>query len=86
MTAGCQLAELAYLKDFVQEESFGNTELCWNQLRCLWTAYCFHSKYTPDTNSYDHDLRELWCAMPEEIRNAPNGFENFDKFMGRYLA
>ena len=41
-------AEFNYMLAFVVESSFEN-ELSRDQLRCLWTAYCFHNNLDADT-------------------------------------
>lgn len=71
--------EMDYLKTFVQQGCFSE-ELSWNQLRCMWTAYCFHHNLDVDTSGYDEDLNELWDAMGEPNR------EGFDNFMCEYLV
>ena len=72
-------AEMKYLKEFVRQGCF-DEELSRDQLRCLWTAYCFHHNLDVDTSGYDEDLNELWDAMGEPNR------EGFDNFMCEYLV
>lgn len=55
-------AEFNYILAFVVESSFEN-ELSRDQLRCLWTAYCFHNNLDADTYEYDGDIRALWNAI-----------------------
>ena len=80
-------AEYQYLKAFARESSFDD-ELCRDQLRSLWTAYCFHQELTVDTAGYDSDLLELWNEM-SEIGDGTSewaGYDGFDAFMCRYLV
>lgn len=81
-------AEYQYLKAFARESSFDD-ELCRDQLRSLWTAYCFHQELTVDTAGYDNDLLELWnfmvnCGYP--LSRWWSTFEDFDAFMCRHLV
>lgn len=55
-------AEFNYILAFAVESSFEN-ELSRDQLRCLWTAYCFHNNLDADTYEYDGDIRALWNAI-----------------------
>ena len=81
-------AEYQYLKAFVRESSFDD-EASRLQLRCLWTAYCFHHGLTVDTSEYDRELLELWefrvkCGYP--LTRWWAGFDSFDAFMCEYLV
>lgn len=51
-------AEWKYLKAFARENSFDD-ELAREQLRSLWTAFCFHHNMIVDTAEYDNALLEL---------------------------
>lgn len=75
--------EINYLKEFVREGDFSE-ELYRNQLRCLWTAYCFHQRLDVDTSGYDNDLLDLWSAMEE--KSGWNGYDSFDNFMCKHLV
>ena len=81
LAARSREGKLGQMKKFI--EGFENIELWWNQFCSLWTAYCFQNDMSPDTANYDTDLREVWLAMPENVRG---DFEDFDLFMSRYLA
>ena len=81
-------AEYLFLKAFVRESSFDD-EASRLQLRCLWTAYCFHHGLTVDTSEYDRELLELWefmvkCGYP--LTRWWAGFDSFDAFMCEYLV
>ena len=80
-------AEYQYLKAFARESSFDD-ELCRDQLRSLWTAYCFHQELTVDTAGDDSDLLELWNEMSEigDGTSEWDGYDGFDAFMCRYLV
>jgi len=80
-------AELHYLLSFIAESPF-DVEICRDQLRCLWTAYCFHQNLDVDTAQYDEDLRDVWDKLAEtEAETADwSDFDSFDYYMGRYLS
>lgn len=80
----CQ-AELDYLKNFARESHL-DEDLCRDQLRCLWTAYCFHRNIDVDTSRYDEDLQELWEVVDEPDCDDWHDFDTFDNFMCRYLV
>ena len=62
-------------------------EICRNQLRCLWTAYCLHFDLNVDTRAYDTILRELYDKMSYfNHEMAEWTFESFDWFMCQYLV
>lgn len=73
--------EFEYLCQFAKESDFFY-QLARNQLRSLWTAYCFHANLDVDTEKYDSDLMMLWNCMtvPEDSIDFEN-FELFDGFM-----
>lgn len=77
-----QEKELAYIIGFAVESSFDN-ELACQQLRSLWTAYCFHWGLDVDTASYDADLAAVWkeIAQTEEDTAYWSDFDSFDNFM-----
>ena len=60
-------------------------ELQLNQLRCLWTAYCFHQNMEVDTFGYDTELKQLWREIDgaEEIFVS---YECFYNYMAEYLV
>ena len=71
-------AELKWLKAFACE--MDDTELAWEQLRCLWTAYCFHHNLDVDTKDYDDALCEVWHEAPAKPRGT------FESLMCRNLV
>lgn len=80
-------AEMEYLKTFVEQGGF-DTGQGRGQLRCLWTAYCFHHGLDADTAGYDHDLRRLWDIITESKPGAAEwrNYDCFDNFMCKYLV
>lgn len=80
-------AEMRYLKEFARQGCF-DEELCRDQLRCLWTAYCLHHRLDADTSGYDCDLMELWNATAEDEPETADwsDYDSFDKFMCQYLV
>ncbi len=58
------------------------------QLRSLWTAYCIHCDYEPDTSGYDSDLCVVWIAITEKYGKEAKSsdFERLDRFMGDLLC
>jgi len=85
-----QKAEFLYLKAYVRESDF-DTELSRDQLRCLWTGYCFHHELTVDTAEYDNSLLELWADVNKSAPAVVVGtnwssFDAFDQFMCEYLV
>lgn len=72
----------SYIIGFAVESSFDN-ELACQQLRSLWTAYCFHWGLDVDTASYDADLAAVWreIAQLEEDTAYWSDFDSFDSFM-----
>lgn len=85
--------ELGSILSFAREEDFGY-DVCREQLRSLWTAYCLHKGYECDTASYDRDLMTVWntleenasCPWNDDDKEGIIGFERFDMFMGEYLC
>ena len=80
-------AEMEYLKEFARQSCF-DEELSRDQLRCLWTAYCFHHGLDVDTSGYDNDLLGLWSATAEEEPETADwsDYGSFENFMCRYLV
>ena len=77
------VAEFEYLKGFARTEDL-DFQVARNQLRALWTAYCFHTGYDVDTALYDYHLRELWDVIPSgsDLRDIDwHDFDTFDNFM-----
>lgn len=79
--------ELQYLLAFARENCF-DSEICCDQLRSLWTAYCLHHGLDPDTAQYDNDMLTLWVEV--EATESDNvfwsDFDSFDDFMCVYLV
>lgn len=86
-----RLVELSYILKFAVEEDL-SYEVCLNQLRSLWTAYCLHHDLTPDTSKYDADIALIWGVISENDTSPWNGdegthdFNLFDLSMGAYLS
>ncbi len=80
-------AEMKYLKEFARQGCF-DEEASRDQLRCLWTAYCFHHRLDADTSGYDNDLFDLWNTVAEDEAETADwsDYESFDNFMCRYLV
>lgn len=80
-------AELKYLKQFAFESCF-DTEVCRDQLRSLWTAYCFHHNLDVDTAGYDTDLLAVWEAVAEVEQETADwsDFDSFGNFMCKELV
>lgn len=79
--------EVEYMKKFASETDF-SFEVCRDQLRALWTAYCLHNGLDCDTGRYDNALLELWHTVEESERDTADwsNFDDFDLYMGRYLC
>ena len=80
-------AEMKYLKEFTRQNCFDG-ETIRDQLRCLWTAYCFHHGLDVDTLGYDNDLFGLWDTLVEEESETEGwrDYDSFDNFMCKYLV
>ncbi len=79
--------ELKYMASFAVE-SYLIEELARDQLRALWTAYCFHHNLDVDSAEYDDDLAQLWDVVSEVGYGTTewSDYESFDHFMSRYLV
>lgn len=79
--------EFDYIVGFAVESSFDN-ELACQQLRSLWTAYCFHRGLDVDTAEYDAALAGIWkeVSAGEEDTAYWNDFNSFDQFMSAELV
>lgn len=82
---GERLAELEYIKAFAKESHF-DEDLCRDQLRCLWTAYCFRHNLDVDTAQHDTDLMSVWEVVDEPDCCDWHDFDTFGNFMCRYLV
>lgn len=80
-------SELGYLLAFASENCF-DSEVCCDQLRSLWTAYCLHHGLDADTAQYDNDLLTLWTEVEatESDNVFWNDFDSFDNFMCCHLV
>ena len=79
--------ELSFMLRFA-ETAFLSEQVCSDQLRALWTAYCIHYDLDVDTGEYDHDLRELWSVVSGEECDTPNwsDLDSFELFMYAWLG
>lgn len=79
--------EFQYIVQFAMGACF-DQELCCDQMRALWTAYCFHHNLTVDTQAYDYDAQRLWQAVRETEEDTTfwGDFESFDSFLCKYLV
>lgn len=83
-----QIKEFEFLDHFARE-GFLDEELVRDQLRALWTAYCFHANLDVDTGKYDSELSTLWetiCEQGECDTADWSDFDSFDLFMGELLC
>lgn len=83
-----EVLELDFIKEFVEDSPF-DMEVCRDQLRSLWTAYCLHFDLDPDTYLYDNALRQVWksiCDGGEESTADWSDFDSFENFMCVYLV
>ena len=74
--------ELDFMLHFARE-AFLDEEVCADQLRSLWTAYCLHHGLDADTKAYDDDLMEVWKVVAEAEADTANwsSFGSFGTFM-----
>lgn len=77
-------AELEYLKNFVHGGDF-DEKLYQDQLRSLWTAYCFHHNLTVDTQEYDNTLLGLWNLLDVQ-QDAWMDYDTFDSSLCKFLV
>lgn len=80
--------EYEFIRNFILGASL-DEENARDQLRALWTAYCFHYGLDVDTAEYDSDLADIW----ERVRNCEEAdtadwsdFNSFDNFMAKLLV
>ena len=83
--------ELQFILDFVADACFEN-DICCDQFRSLWTAYCLRHDLIVDTAEYDKAIMDIWNM----IKGAEGGeeqdsafwsdFDSFDDFMCAYLV
>ena len=79
--------ELEYILCFAECGMF-DFETYREQLRCLWTSYCFHHNLDVDTAKYDADLAEIWEKVSETESDTSDwsDLDSFDMFMCKYLV
>ena len=78
--------ELDHLTEFAVSNDSGSP-LARDQLRALWTAYCFHAGLLPDTAPYDNTLLHIWNRMEQMGQTRGwKDFDDFDNAMGAYLV
>lgn len=84
---GMQLDELDYIKSFAREADLSE-EICRDQLRSLWTAYCLRHNLIADTLDYDMDLTNVMNAVKDSEPDTGDwgDDEEFEDFMCRYLV
>lgn len=75
--------EFEYLLNFANGVSF-ESEVCCEQFRALWTAYCFHHNFDVDTAQYDADILKLWERVTETEEDTAF-WHNLDSF-GNYMC
>ena len=80
-------AEFKFMASFAMQSCF-DEDICRDQFRMLWTAYCLHHNLDVDTVNYDSDLRELWEAVSADQEDTSDwsDYDSFDHFMSRYLV
>ena len=81
-----QETEFDYLCDFAEEASFDCETLPAEQLRSLWTAYCFHNNLNIDTFEYDNALKKIWIRLEDKESSSWEGVDEFDNFMAYSLC
>nr|WP_300785077.1 hypothetical protein [uncultured Acetatifactor sp.] len=77
-------AEYNYLLCFAEDNCFHDCYLQ-DQLRAIWTAFCFHAGWEADTEPYDNTMMELWDRIGEKQGGWPD-FGSFDDYMCGLLA
>lgn len=80
-------SELEFVKAYASDWEL-RIEVCRQQLRALWTAYCIHKNYECDTRPYDEGIAMLWSLMDERDKKNDDwsDFEDFDIYMGAFLC
>lgn len=80
-------SEAKFLFDFARESCF-DVEVCRDQLRILWTAFCLHHGLDVDTLNYDCELQVLWNVISESEPDTAdwNDLDSFYGFMCRWLV
>lgn len=80
-------AEFQYLLLYAAQSCFAD-EICRDQLRILWTAYCLHQNLDVDTADYCNDLNGLWQRVAESEPDTADwsSYNDFENFMCNYLV
>jgi hypothetical protein len=80
-------AEMGQMKAFTMDACF-DVEICRDQLRCLWTAYCIHHDLEADTSRYDSSMKELWDAISQDEACTADwdGYDSFYCYLAKYLV
>ena len=81
-----QETEFDYLCEFAKEADFGCEALPAEQLRALWTAYCFHTNLDIDTFECDTALRKVWEVLKDKKSCCWDNFDEFDHYMADGLC
>ena len=80
--------EFDYILEQIESSDSLDEMVVMQQLRCLWTAYCFHNNLDVDTAGYDNRMMEMWNVM-QENESAPYSsleYERFYNAMSKYLV
>ena len=81
-----QVTEFDYLCGFAKEADFECEALPAEQLRALWTAYCFHTNLDIDTFECDTALRKVWEVLKDKKSCCWDNFDEFDHYMADGLC
>lgn len=87
MNSAAVEAEKRFMLKFAEGAAL-NEQLAMEQLRCLWTAYCFHADLNVDTRDYDVQCTELWHKVTDsaDAPTAASTYADFEMFMCVYLV
>lgn len=77
--------DISFMKAFIAE-AFLDSEVCQEQLRALWTAFCIHHGLDVDTAPYDGCLAVLWGRIFESDDSPWDSFDQFDGYMCAHLV
>ena len=86
--------EWRYISSFILGTEYWY-ELALNQLRCLWTAFCFHEDLNVDTHDYDLYMGIMYKTMEANPSawydgyvdvDADSAYESFYNYMCEYLV
>lgn len=59
--------ELTFIQEYIAGAVLED-DICCNQLRSLWTAYCLRYDLDVDTSAYDKDLLSLWREIEDACK------------------